>query len=142
MFLRGRAEILSGCGVGSVDAFFRGESLTLLTCIDQPDTRGHLCGYVTDFQLPNRGAHRACDIKGNVVKKAKRKQAYFLVVEWTFVYGNGFGRLPATGTSQSTQSRDPLQSITFDIAQFYLPPTKKEAIAPHSWPGLPLKRIA
>lgn len=46
-------------------------------------------------------------IKGIVGKKAKRKQAYFLAVEWTFVYGNGFGRLPTSGTSRSTQSRDP-----------------------------------
>lgn len=91
-----------------LDGFIRGESLTLLTRIDQPVTQlpspsppVHTRVFVTDFQSP-RNEYR--DIKReNTGKKAKRKQAYFLAVEWTFVYENGFGRKPTTATSQPTR---------------------------------------
>lgn len=54
--------------------------------------------YVTDFRRRNMGQRTE---KGRTVKRAKGKQAR-PPREWTFVYGNGFGRSPAVGKSQST----------------------------------------
>lgn len=83
--------------------------------IDQLNAGDYPHVYVTDFQSWDRSAQRNRDIKGNVAKKAKRKQAYFLAVEWTFVYGNGFGPLPATGSITA----DPLsRSAAVDTVRY------------------------
>lgn len=42
--------------------------------------------YVTDFSFSRCGTQLKRE-KKRVAKKAKGKQAYILVVEWTFVYG-------------------------------------------------------
>lgn len=54
--------------------------------------------YVADFRRRNMGQRTE---KGRTAKRAKGKQTH-PSREWTFVYGNGFGRSPTVGKSQPT----------------------------------------
>lgn len=68
-----------------------------------------LCTRVCSWPISRGRATSTVIQRENTGKKAKRKQAYFLAVEWTFVYENGFGRKPTTATSQPTRLSGSIQ---------------------------------